>query len=148
MSDQYPPSRSDKGHQRLPRPAKGAHHADLVEVILTPYGEATTYYVAWEVKPKDPTHGIVRLEVFVEPKNRDAFNYRIIAQHVSTSGDVPKVPPGVMLRGESGHRNIPPGTEVTINIWGDIQISDTEQKEYSYCRTVISGVDILNPCTP
>jgi hypothetical protein len=146
MSEQYPASRGDKGHRPSPRPVKGDDQTELVDVILTPYGEGVSYYVAWEVKPKNSAHGIVRLEVLVEPKDRDMVNYRIIAQHVDTSGGVPKVPSGVMLRGESGHRNIPPGTEVKISIWGDIQISDQEQKEYSYCRTVISGEDELKPC--
>lgn len=146
MSDQYPESRGDKGHRPGPRPTSGNDNTELVDVILTPYGEYHTYYVAWEVKPRDSAHGILRLEVFIEPKGHDMVNYTIIAQDVSTSGGIPLVPPGVMLRGESGHRNIPRGTEVQIHVWGDVQISPTEQKEYSFCRTVISGIDDLKPC--
>lgn len=145
MSEQYPAPRDPQLRRTPPHHAKG-NKADLVDVILRPYGETFTYYVGWEVKPKNPKHGILRVEVFIQPEGLDMINFRVIAQDVATSGDIPKVPAGVMLRGESGHRNIPPGTKLQIDIWGDIQVSDDAIEEYSYCATVVSGDDRLHPC--
>src|SRR5436190_2128871 len=94
MINQYPVSPPHDGRRFHLRPAKVDDQTELVDVFLTPYGEGTSYYIAWEVKPKNPCHEILRLEVFVEPKDRDMLNYNVIAQHVNTSGEIPKVPSG------------------------------------------------------
>jgi hypothetical protein len=146
MSEQYAEFRGEKLVTFPLRDEKRRDETSLVDVILRPYGESYVYYVAWEVKPKNREHGIRRLEIVVDPAVGNRMAYRTIVQHVDTSGDVPRVPSGVMLRGESAHRDIPPGTPVRIEIWGDIQTSDTAAEEYSYCRTVISGEDDLTPC--
>ena len=146
MTEQYRPFIVEKLHGFSSRPVNGHDQTEFVDVILRPYGEYQMFYVAWEVKPKNSDHGILRLEISIEPKGHNIFNYRIIAQHVDSSNGVPIVPPGVMLRGESGHSNIPPGTEVQIKLWGDVQISEQEKKAYSYCRIVTSGTDELKPC--
>jgi hypothetical protein len=146
MTERYSASSSAKPRPFPSRRPNDNENSGLVNVILTPYGEATKYYIAWEVQPKDSAHAILRVELFVEPERGNMMDFRVIAQHVSTASGVPKVPAGVMLRGESGHIDIPPGTKVKIQIWGDIQISDQDVESYSYCRTVISGEDILRPC--
>jgi hypothetical protein len=127
------------------RPATTKDNTDLAEVILRPYFEGPTFFVNWAVKPKDPAHGIVRTPVLIEPKNLKPEDYNVLAHHVDTSGGL-KVPPGLMLRGESPHRSVTPGVPVRITIFGSVQVAAGEHKDYSYCRVVVAGSDTLTPC--
>jgi hypothetical protein len=139
------PSSYEQNARREQRPGNETDDTNLVDIVLRPYGEGHTYYVNWEVRPKDPAHAILRVQVVVEPKGIVPIDYNIIAQLVNTGGDV-KAAPGVLLRGESTHRNIPPNTSVRITIFGEVQTSDGANEWYSYCRDVLSGSDVLKPC--
>ncbi|VTR93380.1 unnamed protein product [Gemmata massiliana] len=139
------PSSYGPNARREQQPVKEMDDTELADVVLRPYGEGSTFYVNWEVRPKDPGHAILRTQVVVEPKGIVPIDYNIIAQCVSTDGGV-RVPPGVMLRGESTHRNIPPNTSVKITVFGEVQFSDGANGWYSYCRVVVSGSDVLTPC--
>jgi hypothetical protein len=139
------PSGYEQDARREQRPGNEKDDTNLVDIVLRPYGEGHTYYVNWEVRPKDPTHAILRAQVVVEPKGIVPMDYNIIAQLVNTGGEV-RAAPGVMLRGESTHRNIPPNTSVKITIFGEVQTCEGTNGWYSYCRNVVSGSDEMTPC--
>lgn len=116
----------------------------LVDLNLTPYGEGRTFYVLWEVRPKDSRHAVWRAQVRIQPESVAPVDYNILAHDCTSEGIV--APAGLLIRGESQHLDVPPRTKVRIEIFGQIQLTPGDSRWYSICRTVISGEGKLEPC--
>ena len=131
--------------ERQNTPARDGDELDLVKLHLDPYGEGTTFVVNWEVSPKDPCHAVWTAQVIVHASGVAPVRYNILAHDSNTSGGL-NAPPGLLVRGESSHVDIPPGTKVRIEIFGQVQVASGANKWYSICRTVISGEQDQKPC--
>ncbi len=106
----------------------------LVEANISAYGEGATFFVQWEVRPRDRANSVWLGEAVITPASAPRTDYIVQARQPDGV-----IPPNLALTGLSAHEDIPPGTPVRIFLIGNVKVGNDPFRYFCFEKNLVSG---------